>query len=358
MNLYRCLAWPLIRQMDAEQAHRLTLTLLKTGWLPPAPQDDPVLATALFGKRIPNPVGLAAGFDKNAEVPDAMLRLGFGFVEVGGVTPRPQPGNPRPRIFRLEEDRAVINRMGFNNAGLEAMAARLGRRRSDRRSDRPGGMPGGLLGVNLGANKDSADRPGDYALSYDRLAGLVDFAVVNVSSPNTPGLRNLQGREELAALLARLQPLHERHGTPLLVKIAPDLADEDIDEIAQAALAYRLDGIVATNTTITRPGGLRSDHTGESGGLSGAPLFERSTAVLRRLHRQVGGKMTLIGVGGIASGADAYAKIRAGANAVQLYSALVYEGPGLIARIKRELAALLKQDGFRSVAGAVGADAA
>lgn len=351
MSLYRSLVWPFIRHVDSEKAHRLTLKLLKAGWIPPARHiDDPVLATHLFGKSVGNPVGLAAGFDKNAEVPDAMLQLGFGFVEVGGVTPRPQPGNPKPRIFRLEEDRAVINRMGFNNDGLALVAQRLEQRRNRHSASQ------GVVGVNLGANKDSADRPGDYATSYELLAPLVDFAVVNVSSPNTPGLRNLQGREELSALLTRLQPLHRRLKTPLLVKIAPDLADEDIEAIAQLALAYDLNGIVATNTTIARPATLQSQNYKETGGLSGAPLFERSTAVLRQLYRQVGGKMTLIGVGGIASGADAYAKIRAGADAVQLYSALVYEGPGLVVRIKTELAALLKKDGFRTVSAAVGAD--
>lgn len=345
MSLYRCLVWPLVRHVESERAHRLTLDLLKTGLVLPSRQtDDPVLAATLFGKRIPNPVGLAAGFDKNAEVPDAMLRLGFGFVEVGGVTPRPQPGNPQPRLFRLEEDRAVINRMGFNNEGLDVVASRLEARR--------GRM--GLVGVNLGANKDSDDRPGDYAISYARLAPLCGFAVVNVSSPNTPGLRNLQGREELAALLARLQPLHAQYKTPLLVKIAPDLAEEDIDAVAELALQYGLDGIVATNTTIARPDSLRSRHKVETGGLSGAPLRERAQAVLKQLYGKIGGRMPLIGVGGIASGEDAYARIRAGASAVQLYSAMVYEGPGLVGRIKSELAALLKRDGFKSVTEAVG----
>ncbi|WP_374466266.1 quinone-dependent dihydroorotate dehydrogenase [Ferrovibrio sp.] len=352
MSLYRCLVWPLVRHVESERAHRLTLDLLKTGLVLPLhimfrqQADDPVLATTLFGQRIPNPVGLAAGFDKNAEVPDAMLRLGFGFVEVGGVTPRPQPGNPRPRLFRLEEDRAVINRMGFNNEGLDAVAARLEARRGRL----------GLVGVNLGANKDSEDRPGDYAISYARLAALCGFAVVNVSSPNTPGLRNLQGREELAALLARLQPLHAQYKTPLLVKIAPDLAEEDIDAVAELALQYELDGIVATNTTIARPDSLRSHHKAETGGLSGAPLRARAQAVLKQLYGKIGTRMPLIGVGGIASGEDAYARIRAGASAVQLYSAMVFEGPGLVSRIKGELAALLKRDGFKSVAEAVGKD--
>lgn len=345
MSLYRNLVWPFIRNLDAEAAHRLTLAILKTGLVPAMPgADDPVLATTLFGRRVASPVGLAAGFDKNADVPDAMLKLGFGFVEVGGITPKPQGGNPRPRIFRLEEDRAVINRMGFNNDGLEVAAARLEARR---------GRPG-LVGVNLGANKDSADRPGDYAISYARLAPLCGFAVVNVSSPNTPGLRNLQGREELDALLKRLQPLHAQYRTPLLVKIAPDLADEDVDAVADLALRYGLDGIVASNTTIARPETLQSRNRTETGGLSGQPLFEKSTAMLRRLHDQLGGRVLLIGVGGIGSGEQAYAKIRAGASAVQLYSALVYEGPGLVARIKADLAALLKKDGFRNVAEAVG----
>lgn len=350
MSLYRKFVFPLVRQIDAETAHRLTLKLLRCAPLSPATYDDPVLNTVLFGRRLTNPVGLAAGFDKNAEVPDAMLRLGFGLVEVGGITPKPQAGNPRPRVFRLAEDGAVINRMGFNNEGLEAAAQRL-----QARTGR-GNFLAGFVGANLGANKDSADRPGDYAISYERLAPLVDFAVVNVSSPNTPGLRNLQGREELTALLARLQPLHERLKTPLLVKIAPDLADEDIAAVAELALQFKLDGLVATNTTIARPDSLRSGNRGETGGLSGAPLFEHSTAVLKQLYGHVGTRMPLIGVGGIASGAQAYAKIRAGASAVQLYSALVYGGPGLAARIKRELAALLKRDGFRSVADAVGKD--
>ncbi len=350
MSLYRNFIFPLVRNIDAEAAHRATLKLLSCAPLPPTAPDDAVLATTLFGKRLSNPVGLAAGFDKNAEVPDAMLKLGFGFVEVGGITPKPQPGNPRPRVFRLPEDRAVINRMGFNNDGLEVAAQRLQARQKSHRGR------AGIVAANLGANKDSADRPGDYAISYERLAPLVDFAVVNVSSPNTPGLRNLQGRDELAALLTRLQPLHERLKTPLLVKIAPDLAQEDIADVAALALQFRLDGIVATNTTIARPDTLRSLNRSETGGLSGAPLFEMSTAVLKQLYRHVGGRLPLIGVGGISSGAQAYAKIRAGASAVQLYSALVYEGPGLVARIKAELASLLKRDGLRNVAEAVGTD--
>lgn len=348
MSLYRTLAWPLLSRLDGEDAHRLTLRLLRL--LPPVDLGgaaDPVLATTLFGRALAHPLGLAAGFDKNAEAPDALLRLGFSFVEIGGVTPKPQPGNPRPRLFRLAEDRAVINRMGFNNEGLEAVAARLDARAKH-----------GMVGANLGANKDSADRPGDFALGYERLAPLCDFCVVNVSSPNTPGLRNLQGRAELEALLARLQPLKARLATPLLVKIAPDLAEEDAEAIADLALRFRLDGLIATNTTLARPASLRSIHRGETGGLSGAPLFEPSTAMLKRIRRVTGRNLVLIGVGGIGSGEQAYRKIRAGASAVQLYSALVFEGPGLIGRIKADLAALLKRDGFTSVADAVGVDAA
>ncbi len=348
MSLYKTVAWPLLRHIDAEDAHRASLRLLSLG-LPlgfTAPYRDAMLQTSIAGMKLPNPVGLAAGFDKNAEVPDAMLRLGFGYVEIGGVTPRPQPGNPRPRVFRLEADRAVINRMGFNNEGLDAAVARLAARQ----------RKAGLVGANLGANKDSTDRAGDYAIGYAALAPLVDFCVVNVSSPNTPGLRNLQGREELAGLLARLVPLRQQKPKPLFVKIAPDLTDADLDDIAELALEHRLDGLIATNTTIARPDSLKSPNKAETGGLSGAPLLAPATEILRKLYARLGGKVALIGTGGIASGKDAYAKIRAGAAAVQLYSALVYEGPGLASRINRDLAALLKQDGFKSVSDAVGAD--
>jgi len=241
----------------------------------------------------------------------------------------------------------VINRMGFNNEGLDAAVARLAARQ----------RKAGLVGANLGANKDSTDRAGDYAIGYAALAPLVDFCVVNVSSPNTPGLRNLQGRDELAGLLARLAPLRQQKPKPLFVKIAPDLTDADLDDIAELALEHKLDGLIATNTTIARPDSLKSPNKAETGGLSGAPLLAPSTDILRKLYARLGGKTVLIGTGGIASGKDAYAKIRAGASAVQLYSALVYEGPGLVSRINRELAALLKQDGFRHVAEAVGADA-
>jgi len=277
---------------------------------------------------------------------DALLGLGFGSVEIGSVTPRPQPGNPRPRVFRLPEDGAVINRYGFNSEGIDAVAARLARRA--RR---------GVLGVNLGKNKETVDAADDYAKGAAALARFADYMVVNVSSPNTPGLRALQDRAVLDGLLARVQEAMGAGAPPLLVKIAPDMAQEDLSDVAEVALARGLAGIIVSNTTIARPAELRGAARGEAGGLSGRPLLGPSTAVLREMRRLTGGRIALVGVGVIASGADAYAKIRAGASLVQLYTALVYEGPGLVARIRRELAALLRRDGFASVAQAVGADA-
>jgi dihydroorotate dehydrogenase len=340
-----------LRALPAEAAHRATIRLARaaSALLPQKPADDRRLAVRALGLVFPNPIGLAAGFDKNAEVPHAMLKLGFGFVECGTVTPRPQTGNPRPRLFRLPEDRAVINRMGFNNDGTEAVAARLARRQR-----------AGVVGLNIGANKDSLDRIADYRSAFARLTSLADYIAVNVSSPNTPGLRSLQSRDELERLLEVLAEERARLGlqTPLLLKIAPDLDDIAIDGVAEVALARGLQGIIATNTTIERPPGLHSLRAGETGGLSGVPLFARSTAVLKQLRRRTGNRLVLVGVGGVASGADAYAKVRAGASLVQLYTALVYEGPGLIARIKRDLLALLARDGFSSIEQAVGADVA
>jgi len=341
------LALPLLQRLDAERAHRLTIRGLQTGLAGNAQgADDPCLATTLFGRRLANPVGLAAGFDKNAEVPDAMLRLGFGFVEIGSVTPRPQEGSSKPRLFRLAEDQAVINRMGFNNDGMARVRQRLAAR-----THRPG-----LVGVNLGANKDSADRAGDYALGLEALGPHAGYIVVNVSSPNTPGLRALQSRDELDGLLARLYEARAAAGlnVPVALKIAPDLNEADRADVADVALTRGLDALIVSNTTIARPASLRGAAKGEAGGLSGKPLFEPSTAILADMHRLTGGKLPLIGVGGIASGADAYAKIRAGASAVQLYSALSFHGPALIGAIKRDLAALLARDGFASVADAVG----
>jgi dihydroorotate dehydrogenase len=311
--------------------------------------DDPILETRLWGRRFPNPIGMAAGYDKNAEAYRALLRLGFGFAEVGSVTPRPQPGNPKPRLFRLTEDRAVINRMGFNNDGVDAVARRLESR----------GRLAGPLGINLGKNKDSADAAADYVRGVQVLARHADYLVVNVSSPNTPGLRALQGREPLAALIEAVQRARREAvpeaPPPLLVKIAPDLQPEDRQDIAAVALESGIDGLIVSNTTIARPPGLRSRYRSEVGGLSGVPLFQPSTELLAEMYRLTHGRLALVGVGGVASGADAYAKIRAGASLVQLYSALVYEGPGLVGRIKRELAQALRRDGFSSVAQAVGA---
>ncbi|MFD2234967.1 quinone-dependent dihydroorotate dehydrogenase [Phaeospirillum tilakii] len=350
-DLYR-LAGPLLRRLDPETAHGLTLRLLAAGLVPAQPAfNPPELAMRLWGRDFPNPIGLAAGFDKNAEVADAMLAQGFGFVEIGAVTPRPQPGNPRPRLFRLTEDGAVINRMGFNNLGLDAVAARLAARR--RR------VPG-LVGANLGKNKDTADAAADYELGAARLGPLVDYLVINVSSPNTPGLRALQGRDQLEDLVRRtrdaLTRAMPRNAPPLLLKIAPDLGWEDLADIAEVALAGGLDGLIVSNTTITRPASLRSAHASESGGLSGAPLFAASTAMLRRVAELTQGRLPLIGAGGVASGSEAYAKIRAGASLIQLYSALVFGGPALVTKIKRDLLDLLRRDGFATLAEAVGAD--
>jgi dihydroorotate dehydrogenase len=350
---YYAWAGPVIRKLAPERAHRLTIRALRGGLVPRAAAlaVDPILATQVWGLHFPNPIGLAAGFDKNAEVPDAMLALGFGFVEVGTVTPRAQVGNPRPRLFRLPEDRAVINRMGFNNDGIAVVSRSLARRRTEGRV--------GPVGGNLGPNKGEADPATACAAAVAALSPVVDYLVVNVSSPNTPGLRALQCRSELARLLQAARESRDQSGTPtpLLVKVAPDLSAEQRAEIAEVVLQAGLDGLVATNTTIERPATLTGHARGEPGGLSGAPLFDRSTEVLADFYRLTGGKLPLIGVGGIGNGAQAYAKIRAGASLVQLYTALIYEGPSLVVRIARELVELLRRDGFASVAAAVGADA-
>lgn len=336
-----------MRLLPAERAHDLTLALLKSGLVPANPPvADPILASRHWGLDFANPLGLAAGFDKNAEVPDAMLAQGLGFVEIGSVTPRPQPGNPKPRLFRLSEDQAVINRMGFNNQGHSPVAARLAARRKN-----------GIVGVNLGKNKDSADAIADYAAGITRLGPLADYLVINISSPNTPGLRALQERVALRDLLQGVtealaglpQP------KPLLLKIAPDLTPQDRADIAELALAFRLAGLIVSNTTIARPADLRSRDAGEQGGLSGAPLFAAATQILGDMYRLTSGKIPLIGVGGIGSAEQAYAKIRAGASLLQLYSALVYRGPALIGAINRGLAALLRRDGYHILGDAVGA---
>ncbi len=339
---------PAIRLLDAETAHRWTVRLLKYGFVPNRPASEAAsLRQTLWTLDFPNPVGLAAGFDKHGECVDAMLGQGFGFVEVGTVTPRPQEGNPRPRMFRLLEDRAVINRMGFNSEGIEAVAERLLRRR-----------PRGIVGVNLGKNKDTVDAAADYERGVKAFAAIGSYLVINISSPNTPGLRALQGREQLTELVGRTRAAlaATQQSPPLLLKIAPDLTEQDEADIAGVALSGGLDGLIVSNTTITRPASLRSRHSQETGGLSGPPLFAPSTALLGRMYRLTEGKLPIVGVGGIASGRDAYAKIRQGAALVQFYTAMAYLGPGLVGRINAELIRLLASDGFASIAEAVGAD--
>ncbi|HEY2180018.1 MAG TPA: quinone-dependent dihydroorotate dehydrogenase [Caulobacteraceae bacterium] len=343
MSALHDLATAALRRLDPEDAHRLALIALKAGLGPrETSPPDSILATTLAGLALPNPIGLAAGFDKNAEVPGALLAAGFGFVECGTATPKPQAGNPRPRLFRLAADRAVINRLGFNNAGQGAFAAALARR-----------PRGGVVGANIGANKDSADRVADYVAGVKRLAGLADYFTINVSSPNTPGLRDLQERGALEDLLGAVS--EAKPAAPVFLKVAPDLAEAEVIAITETAVKFALAGLIVSNTTTRRPPGLRDRRAGETGGLSGAPLLAPSTRLLSDFHEAAAGRLALIGVGGIASGADAYGKIRAGASAVQLYSALVFEGPGLVSRIRRELAQRLHGDGFANLAGAVGA---
>ncbi|MCA0358362.1 MAG: quinone-dependent dihydroorotate dehydrogenase [Proteobacteria bacterium] len=341
-----------LHAFDPEDAHGWAIRGLKWGLGPRDDQpDDPILAVKIAGMELSNCVGLAAGFDKNAEVPDAMLAAGFGFVEAGTVTPLAQAGNPRPRLFRLSEDQAVINRMGFNNGGLEPFAQRLSARRTR----------GGVVGANIGANKDASDRIQDYVTGLTRLWGLSDYFTANISSPNTPGLRALQTKAALEELLGRLAEtraaLKIASGAdyPIFLKVAPDLEDGEVEAIVETVVGAGLDAIIVSNTTIARPETLTSRFAAESGGLSGAPLLAPSTAVLARFHAAAAGRVDLIGAGGVADGAGAYAKIRAGARAVQLYSALVYGGPGLVARIKSDLATRLRADGFTAVEDAIGA---
>ncbi len=340
------LARPFLFRMDPEDAHGLTIRLLER--LPAAsmPAGDPVLAQRLMGIDFPGPVGLAPGFDKNAQIFSRMGRFGFGFAEVGTLTPLPQPGNPRPRLFRLAADDAVINRMGFNNDGLEAALARIaGQARR-----------GVVLGINVGANKESADRIADYVTGIRRAAPLADYLTVNISSPNTPGLRALQDRGALDSLLAAVTEARGPDGPPVWLKVAPDLSPDDVADIAEIVLARRIDALVVSNTTIARPATLRSAKAGEAGGLSGAPLREMAQARLIDFRRATGGAIPLIGVGGIADADDAYARIRAGASLIQIYSAMVYRGPFLARAINRGLAARLHRDGFSNIAEAVGID--
>ena len=350
MSLFYKFGTAALRTLSAETAHNTTIKALAAGLGPVALSvPRPELETYVGGLSLPSPVGLAAGFDKNAQVPDAMLRAGFGFTECGTVTPRPQAGNPKPRLFRLTSDEAVINRMGFNNGGLDVFAKRL-----EARKHKPG-----IVGANLGANKDSDDRINDYLLGLRRLWGTPDYFTINISSPNTPGLRALQGADEMDELLGRIAQTREEltaanGAAPVFLKVAPDLDSAQIERIVEQALVYKMDALIVSNTTIARPDSLTSAHKGEAGGLSGAPLFEASTNVLAEFHAASKGRIDLIGVGGISSGAQAYAKIRAGAKAVQLYSALVFKGPQLVTEINRDLQARLKADGFQSILDAVG----
>jgi dihydroorotate dehydrogenase len=332
-----------LRRIDPETAHGLAITALRAGLGPKiAPFTSPRLRCDVAGLALPNPIGLAAGFDKNATVLAPLARSGFGFVEVGAATPRPQPGNPKPRLFRLTADRAVINRFGFNNDGMQVIADRLAQRPAD-----------GVIGLNLGANKDSTDKAADFATVLAHCGPHVDFATVNVSSPNTEKLRDLQGKAALAALLAGVMETRAgmARAIPVFLKIAPDLTGEEIAEIAEVAQAAGIAGIIATNTTLDRTG-LHGPHTQEKGGLSGQPLFEKSTRVLAQLSALT--DLPIIGVGGVATADQAYQKIRAGACAVQLYTALVYGGLSLVDDIARGLDALLLRDGFASLADAVG----
>jgi dihydroorotate dehydrogenase len=349
--LYK-LARPALFYLDPERAHRISIWALRLGLGGllggrARGADDPILATKVWGLAFPNPIGLAAGYDKDAEVCDGALRLGFGFVEAGTVTPQPQPGNSGQRLFRLTGDEAVINRFGFNSRGLAPFVERLARRRA-----RPG-----IVGANVGKNRDAPDAAADYVAGIADVGALADYLVINISSPNTPGLRALQAHGEIEDLLGRVQDFRRSQAgrrPPLLVKVGPDLEEGEMRDIAAAVLAAGVDGLIIGNTTVTRPATLKSADRNAQGGLSGRPLFALSTACLAAMYRFTEGRIPIIGCGGVASGADAYTKICAGASLVQLYSALVYQGPGLVGRIKTELTELLRRDGFKSVADAVG----
>ena len=345
MNLLERIGMPLLYRFDPETAHGLAIKSLQLGVAAsPGLVTSPRLRTTVAGLNMANPLGLAAGFDKNAEALLGLSRAGFGFFEVGAATPRPQPGNPKPRLFRLTEDQAAINRFGFNNQGMEAIAMRLAQRPRD-----------AVLGLNLGANKDSEDRASDFAKVLAHCGAHLDFATVNVSSPNTEKLRDLQGKEALSALLAGVMEVRDGldQPIPIFLKIAPDLSEAEIEEIAEVAMEQKLDAVIATNTTLSREG-LMSEHKGEAGGLSGAPLFEKSTRVLARLSYVTEGKLPLIGVGGVSNADQAYAKICAGASAVQLYTVLVYGGLSMVQDILVGLDRLIEKDGFANVSEAVG----
>lgn len=343
---------PLVRKLDPEQAHHLAIDALALGVGVPVrrPKDDPALAVRALGMRFPNMIGMAAGFDKNGRVIRPLARLGFGFVEAGTVTPHPQPGNPQPRLFRLDEDRAIINRMGFNNDGVDRFAVRLARLHRGK-----GFHPGVPVGANLGINKTGADPERDYPDLIRRVKHYVDYIVLNLSSPNTPGLRSLQGAERLAGLLSAVSAAHAER-PPLLVKLAPDLAEEEIAPIVEAAVAGGAQGLIISNTTLARPATLRSRFAGEAGGLSGRPLRERALTMLREVARLVDGRLVLIGCGGIEIGADIVDRVRAGADLVQVYTAFVYQGPALLTRLKREVLTILREQGVETISDLKGAD--
>jgi dihydroorotate dehydrogenase len=345
MSLFTSLLRPALFSLDAETAHSVSIKALKSGLFNAAGErPDPRLAVQIAGLSFPTPIGMAAGYDKNGEVPDALLRLGFGFAEVGTITPLPQPGNPKPRIFRLIEDRAVINRFGFNSEGHDAAFARL-----QARTER-----GGIVGVNIGANKDSANRIEDYVLGIRKFYPVASYLCVNISSPNTQGLRDLQARESLAELLIAIKlerangKMRHKRDVPVFLKIAPDLDEQGLDDIAQETIAQGLTGIVVSNTTLSRVG-LTSPNCNETGGLSGAPIFERSTIVLAKLRKRVGPDLPLIGVGGVSDAIGALAKIEAGADLVQLYTGMIYQGPGIARRINRGLTDALSRAGAKSI---------
>jgi dihydroorotate dehydrogenase len=350
MDYYGILG-PLVRMLPAETAHNAALVALKSGLLPEARRSDlPILRSECFGCSFANPVGLAAGFDKNAEVLNPLFAQGFGFLEAGTVTPLPQPGNPRPRMFRLAEDEAVINRLGFNNLGMHAFAANAAKRKT-----------GFVFGANIGKNKDSLDAAYDYVTCLEAVYPYADYITINISSPNTVGLRDLQQKEALGELMkaicAKRDELAAKSSrTPVLYKIAPDLAEQDCEDIVENALKHFVDGLIVTNTTVTRPENLKSRHRSERGGLSGKPLGHLSLETLRRIYRLSQGRIPLIGVGGIGSAEDAYTRIKSGASLVQLYSALVYQGFGLVGRITQGLAEMLERDGFKNIKDAVGVE--
>ena len=350
-TLYKLIR-PILFSLRPEDAHNITLSLLKYGRYPDKrTEHHSILYNEVFGRHFNNPIGLAAGFDKNASAIKNLYKIGFGFIEVGTVTPKPQPGNPKPRLFRLTEDHGIINRLGFNNCGAEKFRQNISKFRREHNN---------ILGINIGKNKDAEDAIGDYLGNYKNLSSLADYLVINISSPNTPGLRELQNTENLEKLLGSITDYRndKNDKTPILLKVAPDLSDNELNNIADISIHYGIDGIIATNTTITRPTNLKSANKNEIGGLSGGPLRELSNKVIESIYRHTKGSIPIIGVGGVSSGQDAYQKIRLGASLVQIYSALIFEGPDVLTVILKDLKYLLEKDGFQRLKEAVGVDVA